>query len=89
LKSDTVGVGNRATSVRRFRPPPFSRSVYPAPVASLAVGVGSSGPGEDEHAFPFVGGAGIAGADTDPFRIEPERGQVAEYNSECGHNRLA
>jgi hypothetical protein len=51
-------------------------------------GVGSSGPGRDEDAFAFVGGADVAGAKTAPARIHPERGQVAEYGSECPQMRL-
>jgi hypothetical protein len=49
-------------------------------------GVGSSRPGEDEDALADVGSADLRSGHADPFRIEPEGGQVAEYGSKSSKN---
>jgi len=44
----------------------------------VASGVGSR-PREDEAPFALVGGSDVGGGKAQPFRIEPDRGQVPEY----------
>ncbi|MFK0192552.1 HAD family hydrolase [Kitasatospora sp. NPDC090308] len=63
-----------------------SPSSKPRPRQSRALGVGR--PDEEEDAFALVGGADIGRSDTNPFRIEPEAGQVREYGSQCSHSTL-
>ncbi|EMF31114.1 hypothetical protein H114_00757 [Streptomyces gancidicus BKS 13-15] len=81
------GVGRFAILARRvsFLGP----SSRPGPLCSFVVGVGRSSPdGEDELAEPLVRRPDLRSRKALPFRIEPEAGQVAEYNSECPHSRL-
>jgi hypothetical protein len=49
-----------------------------------ASGVGSSG--DDEHPLSLVGRVHPGRREHDPFRIEPEVGQVPEYGSEGPNN---
>src|SRR5258708_7883738 len=78
LASETVGVSSSSTVAG-------SPSGKPRPLASRALRVG--GPGGDEAAVPAVAAPDVGGGKTQPFRIEPETGQVSEYGAECPQNR--
>lgn len=53
---------------------------------SRAAGVGR--PGEDENAPAEMTGTDCGGGNTEPFRIEPDFGQVCENGSKCPHSRF-
>lgn len=42
----------------------------------------ASGVGQDEESFPAMGSSGVVRAQTTPFRIEPQRGQIPEHTVE-------
>jgi hypothetical protein len=52
------------------------------------LGVGSR-PREDEYAPAEMAGTGAGRGNTDPFRIEPDFGQVCENGSKCPHSRFS
>ena len=63
----------------------------PDAAESRAVVVGSSAltrPGEYEDAEPAMRCSDVGRSKTDPFRIEPELGQVAENSSKCPQDML-
>ena len=80
-----------STSAARHRPwsPPFcdgERFVCRFSFAD-ARGVGSR-PSEDEDSPAKMAGTHSGRGNTDPLRIEPERGQVCENGAKCPHSRF-
>lgn len=93
--------GSIRTAIASGTPAPFplipvafsracrSRNASGSPSNGFADGVGNSplaGPGEDEDAEPTVRCSDIGRSEANPFRIEPEVGQVSEYSSKCPQN---
>lgn len=84
-----LGVGStHSTSSARVGPwPPFfllSGCWLPPLLAMFDVGVLSSGAaGQDEGPVPAVRRTCFRCAKTQPFRIEPEIGQISEYSAKC------
>src|SRR5580700_3053337 len=93
--ADARGVGKSSCLTNSFKfdtPAPRPRisatcSGVFAPCTSCACGVGSR-PGEDEDAPAEMAGPGTGRGNTDPFRIEPDFGQVCENGSKCPHSRF-
>jgi hypothetical protein len=85
--SPRVGVGQHAAATASSRLPLFrfaEPSVIPFVITWLERAVG-----QHEHSLASVWRTNIGRSNTSPFRNEPERGQIPEYNVESSNNESA